>query len=131
MNRSHNTNDRAGDNECTTNATERGLRGGAPRLPRSPDPEGQLVCKPATGGTSQAADCYAQDGMQAAVTRLVPEPHTGAREGSGSDKGTGFGARESGREALPFGSLSWRSQGDHDQDTKAELSHCGRLTDRA
>src|SRR5207249_3321997 len=69
--------------------------------------------------------------MQAAVTRLVPEPHTGAREGSGSDKGTGFGARESGREALPFGSLSWRSQGDHDQDTKAELSHCGRLTDRA
>src|SRR5439155_20385283 len=39
-------------------------------------------------------------------------------------KGTGVGARESGREALPFGSLSWRSQGDHNQDTKAELSHC-------
>jgi len=58
MNRSHNTNDRAGDNERTADATERGIRGGAIRLPRDPDPEGQLVCKPATGGTSQSADCY-------------------------------------------------------------------------
>jgi len=57
MNRSHNTNDRAGDNERTADATEGGIRGGAIRLPRDPDPEGQLVCKPATGGTSQAADC--------------------------------------------------------------------------
>src|SRR5436309_13130243 len=131
MNRSHNTNDRTGDNERTADATERGIRGGATRLTRDPDPEGQLVCKPATGGTSQAPHCYAQDGMEAAVSWLVPEPHTGAREGSGSDNGTGVGAREFGREALPFGSLSWRSQGDHNQDTKAELSHRGHLTDRA
>src|SRR5207249_3537812 len=123
MNRSRNTNDRAGDNERTADATERGIRGGAIRLPRDPDPEGQLIRKPATGGTSQAADCYAQHGMEAAVSRLVPEPHTGARDGSRSDKGTGVGARESGREALPFGWLSWRSQGDHNQDTKAEFSH--------
>ena len=131
MNRSHNTNDRAGDNERTADATECRIRGGATRLPRDPDPEGQLVCKSATGGTSQAASCYAQDGTEAALPRLVPEPHTGGREGSGSDKGTGVGARDSGREALPFGSLNWRSQGDHHQNTKAELSHCGRLTDRA
>jgi len=131
MNRSHNTHDRAGANERTADATERGIRGGATRLRRDPDPEGQLVCKPATGGASQTAGRYAQDGMEAAVSPLVLEPHTGAREGSGRDKGTGVGARESGREALPFDSLSWRSQGDHYQDTKAELSHCGRLTDRA
>src|SRR6266487_1648708 len=131
MNRSHNTNDRAGDNERTADATECGIWGGATRLPRDQDPEGELVCKPATGGTSQAADCYAQRGVEAALSRLIPEPHTGARESSGSDVGTGVGARESGREALPFGSMSWRPQGDHNQDTKAELFHCGRLTDRA
>src|SRR6266516_4863643 len=106
MNRSHNTNDRSGGNERAADATERGIRGGATRLPRDPDPERQLVCKPATGGTSQAPECYAQNGMEAAVSRLVPEPHTGAREGSGSDRGTGVGARQSGRDALPFGSLS-------------------------
>jgi hypothetical protein len=131
MNRSYNTNDRAGDNERTADATERGIRGGATGLPRDQDPEGQLVRKPATGGTSQAAGCYAQDGMEAAVARLVPEPHTGARGGSGSDEGAGVGGRESGREVLSFGSLTLRSQGDHNQDTKAELSHCGRLTNRA
>ena len=127
MHRSHNTNDRAGDNERTANATERGIRSGVTCLPRGPDPDGQLVRKPATGGTSQAAGCCKQDGMEAAVARLVPESPTGAREGGGSEKGTGVGARESGREALRIGSLSWRTQGDDNQDTKAELSHMSRL----
>src|SRR6266496_6111714 len=86
MNRSDNTHDRAGDDERTADATERGIGGGAPGLPRDPDPEGQLVSKPATGGASQAADCDAHHGMEAAVSWLVPEPQTGAREGSGSHR---------------------------------------------
>jgi hypothetical protein len=131
MNCAHNADDRAGDNERSADATQLGIRGGAPRLPRGQDPDAQLVCKPATGGTSQAAGCDAQDGREAALSWLVTEPLTGARERSGRGKGTGDGARESGREALPFGSLSWRAQGDDNQDTKVELSHCERRTNCA
>src|SRR2546428_6945740 len=110
MNRSHNTHDRAGANERTADATERGIRGGATRLRRDPDPEGQLVCKPATGGASQTAGRYAQDGMEAAVSPLALEPPTGAREGTGRDKGTGVAARESGIDARPFNTRSRRPQ---------------------
>jgi hypothetical protein len=122
------TQDRAGHDRHSTNATHGGI--GRRALPRDPNTECDFVRQLPTGGTRQAVERNTQRRREAAVNWSGPRTNTCAEERGVTQGGAGACAPEVRSEALTVDAPSQSGEKSHGQERDAGSAHGGRLTHR-
>ena len=125
---SDDTQDRAGRDRHSTNATHGGI--GRCALPRDPNTECDFVRQPPTCGTRQTVERKTQRRREATLDWLGPRTNTRAEEPGVIESGTGACAPEVRSEALTVDAPSQSGEKSHGQERDAGSAHGGRLTHR-